>query len=383
MTADRTSSVNRWTMFASVGALGLVVQLASLGALTWIARWGYLPATVAAVEIAVIHNFLWHERWTWRDRTVTGFSAFSELARFGRFNVTTGVVSIAGNAALMGIYAGTFGLPPIVANVIAVGTLSIVNFAVTDRWVFKKVRVKPDATYVRAASRTAIVVGILMVVPVRAWAQPKPETLDAWNHYVAETEARLNRTRGLSTSARGSDVTGPWGEIVDVPSGSLHHWRGTVFIAGITLDRLLDDLLHPGRRPPQEDVLASRVLSRGDDSFRVYLKLVRRTIVTVTYDTEHEMTFHRWTPALATGRSVATSIRESDGDDRGFLWRLNSYWRYRAVDGGVLVELESLTLGRDIPSLVRPIAAPIIRHIARESMGRTLEHLRRSFDPSG
>ena len=75
MTADRTSSVNRWTMFASVGALGLVVQLASLGALTWIARWGYLPATVAAVEIAVIHNFLWHERWTWRDRTVTGFSA--------------------------------------------------------------------------------------------------------------------------------------------------------------------------------------------------------------------------------------------------------------------------------------------------------------------
>lgn len=382
MTANSTPSIRRWTMFVSVGVLGCVVQLAALAALTWIARWGYLPATVAAVELAAIHNFLWHEQWTWRDRAATGFSGssrFDRVARFVRFNLTTGLVSIAGNAVLMGIYAGALGLPTVLASLIAVGTLSIVNFMVTDRWVFQGVRIKPDATYVPAPSRTLIGVGMLMLVPVVAWAQPKPETLDAWNRYVAETETRLDRTRtrGLSTSARGADVTAPWGEIVDVPSGSLHHWHGAVFVAGITLDRLLDDFLHPGRRPPQQDVVASRVLSRGEDSLRVYLKLVRRTIVTVTYDTEHEMTFHRWTPTLATGRSAATSIREGDGGDRGFLWRLNSYWRFQAVDGGVLVELESLTLSRDIPSLVRPIAAPIIRRIARESMAGTLEHLRR------
>jgi len=77
-----------------------------------------------------------------------------------------------------------------------------------------------------------------------------------------------------------------------------------------------------------------------------------------------------------TARSVATSIREAEGGDRGFLWRMNSYWRYRRVDGGVLVEVESLTLSRRVPSLARPIAAPLINRIARESMIRTLETMR-------
>jgi hypothetical protein len=109
---------------------------------------------------------------------------------------------------------------------------------------------------------------------------------------------------------------------------------------------------------------------------------VRRAIVTVTYDTEHEMTFRRWSPTLATARSVATTIREAGGPgsiDHGFLWRLNSYWRYRQVEGGVIVELESITLSRSIPGVVRPVAMPIIHYIARESMERTLDTFRRRF----
>ena len=171
----------------------------------------------------------------------------------------------------------------------------------------------------------------------------------------------------------------PEGESMRVASGTISDWRGSVFIREITLDRLLQRLQHPGTPPPQGDIVSSRVIARTDDSLRVAIRLVRRAIVTVTYDTEHEMQFRRWTPRLATARSVATRIEEVGGADHGFLWRLHSYWRYEEIDGGVLVELESLTLSRDVPTIVRPIAAPLVTRIARESMVRTLDALRRFF----
>ena len=160
-----------------------------------------------------------------------------------------------------------------------------------------------------------------------------------------------------------------------MPSGTISDWRGAVFLPDITLDRLLHGLQHPGTPPPQEDVVSSRVIARGADSLRVGIRLVRHAIVTVSYDTEHEMRFHRVTPTLATARSVATRIEQVDGGDHGFLWRLHSYWRYEESGGGVLVELRSLTLSRNVPALVRPIASPLVTRIARESMVRTLEAL--------
>ena len=125
--------------------------------------------------------------------------------------------------------------------------------------------------------------------------------------------------------------------------------------------------------------MSSRVIARGTDSLRVGIRLVRHAIVTVGYDTEHEMRFRRLTPTLATARSVATRIEQIDGGDHGFLWRLHSYWRYEEIGGGVLVELRSLTLSRSVPALVRPIAGPLVTRVARESMVRTLEALRRYF----
>ena len=128
----------------------------------------------------------------------------------------------------------------------------------------------------------------------------------------------------------------------------------------------------------QEDVAESRLLERHGDSMRVYLKLVRHVIVTVTYDTEHDVQYVRRSPVFATSRSVATKIVETGGADRGFLWRLNSYWRYRQVGNDVQVDVLSLSLSRDIPWVVRPIAGPIITRIGRESMNRTLETVERS-----
>ena len=161
-----------------------------------------------------------------------------------------------------------------------------------------------------------------------------------------------------------------------VPSGTISDWRGSVFIRGVGLDELPRRLQHPGT-PPQDDVASSQVIARTDDSLRVAIRLVRRVIVSVVYDTEHEMRFRRWTPRLATARSVATRIEEVGGSDHGFLWRLHAYWRYEEIDGGVRVDLESLTLSRDVPSIIRPVAAPLVNRIARESMLRTLEALQR------
>jgi len=224
-----------------------------------------------------------------------------------------------------------------------------------------------------------LIAALLLASPSRIHAAPSRETLDAWQQYASDVEARLDRTRRAAGTLSGGTVAAN-GESVAVPSGTISHWRGAVFIRGVTLDRVLDGLMHPGTPPPQPEVVSSRVIARDGDSLRVYIRLVRHAIITVTYDTEHRMTFIRHSPALATARSTATRIEEVGGGDRGFLWGLQSYWRYEQRPGGVLVELESLTLSRSVPALVRPIAMPRVNQIGRESMVGTLDALRRFYE---
>ena len=351
----------RWARFLTVGLLGFVLQLTVLSVLTGRAHWRWLPATLVAVEAAVVHNFLWHARTTWSDRPGGG------IVRFAKFQAANGLASLLGNAGLMALFAGVLGWPSIPANIVAVAVMSVVNFAAADRWVF------------RSRHRLLTVTSLACLAGLGTAsiaAAQSAETLDAWQRHVAVIEAKLeaSRTRPL---APGTD--GPTGESIRVADGTVSDWRGAVFIPGVTLDRFLDRLQHPGTPPPQDDVVSSSVTGRTDDTLSLSIRLVRRSIVTVTYDTEHEMRFHRWTPHLATARSVATRIQEVGGGDHGFLWRLRSYWRYEQIAGGVQVELESLTLSRDVPSLIRPIASPLIARIARESMARTLDALQRFF----
>ncbi len=221
----------------------------------------------------------------------------------------------------------------------------------------------------------------VLTPPGVASAAPERATVDAWQRYAAGVEGQLVRTRDAARTISRDGLSAN-GESVAVPSGTISHWHGAVFLRGITLDRLLNGLMNPGTPPPQADVVASRVLARGDKTLRVYIRLVRHAIVTATYDTEHDMTFTRHSPTLATARSVATRIEEVGGGDRGFLWRLHSYWRYEQKPDGVLVELESLTLSRSVPAIVRPVAMPLVNKVARESMTRTLDALKQFFERS-
>lgn len=126
----------RWLKFNAVGALGIGVQLAVLIALKSGLHLGYLLATALAVEGAVVHNFLWHERYTWADRVQPSWR--KSLPRLLRFNLITGGVSIAGNLALMRLMVGVGHVNYLAANGVAIALCSLVNFQVSEEWVFEK-----------------------------------------------------------------------------------------------------------------------------------------------------------------------------------------------------------------------------------------------------
>jgi putative flippase GtrA len=133
--ADLRSTGRRWLKFNLVGAIGIVVQLAVLGILNGVLKLDYLLATALAVEAAVLHNFVWHERFTWADRaSVTRRQAFLRLIHF---NFTTGAVSILGNLALMRVLVGQAHLPALPANLVSIAGCSLVNFLVSEYLVFR------------------------------------------------------------------------------------------------------------------------------------------------------------------------------------------------------------------------------------------------------
>ena len=136
--------MRRWLPFSLVGLLGVGVQALVLALLTNVAGWFYLPATALAVEIAVLHNFVWHERWTWAART--NRTPEGMLGRLIRFNLSNGLISLVGNMTFMTLYVALLRLPVIPASLLAIATTSAANFLIADRWVFQiaSARFSPD-----------------------------------------------------------------------------------------------------------------------------------------------------------------------------------------------------------------------------------------------
>jgi hypothetical protein len=228
-----------------------------------------------------------------------------------------------------------------------------------------------------------------------------PPVAAGWRAYVAAAESRIAPQRGQAIARNAAvdrgdivieEVTAPGpGGRIEVPDASIHHWRGIVLVPGARLEEVLSRL---EREPPdtrQEDVVSSSILEQRSGWLRVAIRVRRSLIISAVFDTEHEMTFQKHGDSRASSWSTATKIVEiadagtprerpkPRGEDRGLLWRWNAYWRYEQVENGVLVECESITLSRTIPLLLRPIAGPLVGHVARESMDRTLAVLRDRF----
>jgi putative flippase GtrA len=387
--------MRRWITFNLVGAGGVAVQLVVLAMLVRSFHWHYLAATLAAVEAALLHNFFWHQRWTWRDRPAR--SRRSAVARLVRFHLLNGAISLAGNLALMSLLTGVFHVDAVAASVVAIVACSLLNFTASQMVVFR--------AGVPAAAMLLLLAGPAAARPVEAPAGgPDAQALSAWRTY----EATLDKRYGAATdnpffvedresSAAGWRDTATRGGVsmtkIDVPAipgGKIHHWAGSIFVPGITLDALLDRLERNAGRESEfyDDVTASRLIARDGDRLSVFMKLRRTTLITVTYNTEHAVEYRKVSATRASARSVATKIAELEGagtpaerekpasQDSGFLWRLNAYWRYEAVPGGVLIECESVSLSRSVPFIARLIANPIVDKIARDSLDRTLHSLR-------
>ena len=136
MSESARTQALRWLKFNAVGAMGIVVQLGVLTVLSSGLHLNYLAATTLAVEAAILHNFAWHERFTWGDRTHSLHGG--SMARLLKFNFTTGLLSIGGNLLLMSLFVSALGLHYLPANLLTIAACSIANFVVSDRAVFSR-----------------------------------------------------------------------------------------------------------------------------------------------------------------------------------------------------------------------------------------------------
>jgi len=177
---------------------------------------------------------------------------------------------------------------------------------------------------------------------------------------------------------------------IEIPDGLAHHWIGAVFVPGATVSEavaLAEDYdNHQDYYRPE--VLRSRLIGLDGNHFKIYYRLRKRKVITVTLNTLHDVQYFRVDDRHWHSRSVSLRIAEVEdaekpderekpvGDDGGFLWRLDSWWRYEEKDGGVYVESEAVSLTRDVPAGLGWLIGPFVTSIPRESLQMTLENTR-------
>jgi hypothetical protein len=267
---------------------------------------------------------------------------------------------------------------------------------------------------------------VMLLVPrvstARA-AEPAPpklktDTQEAFDRYVKLTEARndaeLKRgtallwVDGLPESKRAEAFaalkrgevkmrkleTRENGEAIRCPGGMIHHWTGVVFIPGAKLEDVLAVLEDYDRHAVYfaPDVERSKLESREGDHFRVYLRFRRHKVITAVLNTEHEVDYFHDVPGKAHSRSSAVRITEVEnagksderekppGDDSGYLWRMETWWRMAEGDGGIYVQSEVASLTRDIPTGLGWIIGPFVTSIPKETLTFTLEATRKAVE---
>lgn len=250
------------------------------------------------------------------------------------------------------------------------------------------------------ASRLTSTLLLLFSVPGIA-EQPTPSANAAFDNYTREVEARL--TRGSNALAgpallpaekiealqRGALLIDPVPQpfATSVPGAMLHVWRGTAFVPFATVagfQSLMQDIrAYPRIFAPQ--VLAARVTSRQGDNFEATLRIVQRHVLTVVIDTRYNIRYrqldaqhgyslsrsNRVEEIAATGTSHEHAL--TPGEDHGFLWRQNTYWTYAERDGGLYLQVESVSLTRSVPPGLGWAIRPLLDSVPRDSLLFTLQ----------
>ena len=189
------------------------------------------------------------------------------------------------------------------------------------------------------------------------------------------------------------------GEEIEVKNGIVHHWYGAVFVEGVELDQVLEMVKdYPTHNQVfGPDVEEAQILDVNDDReiFDIRYRFRKRKVIEVVLETEHHVEYTRVSSSRAYSMSRTTKVQEVEDPDgrnisklpdtgRGFVWRINSYWRFERQDGGTFIECESITLTRDIPLLLKPIVSPFVTGVPKDTLTATLENARDELlqDPS-
>jgi hypothetical protein len=266
---------------------------------------------------------------------------------------------------------------------------------------------------------TVSAVLILMSASPAPAAELQPRTVEAFDRYVRVTEERMARelndasrfmwADALPEQARRERLNGlrageliierlttqelSTGRQIEAPDGLIHHWMGLVFVPDATLRQAVALLQDYDRHAEvyRPAIAGSKLLARSDGVFRVYLRFYMKKVLTVVLNSEHEARFTHPSADRAFSRIVSTRIaevnepdtpRESEkpvGRDGGYLWRLNTYWRFLERDGGTYVQCESISLTRDLPFGLGWLIRPFIVSVPRESLEFTLTTTRHTL----
>jgi hypothetical protein len=248
-------------------------------------------------------------------------------------------------------------------------------------------------------------------------AELKPATVAAFDAYVRLVESRTDdevrrpdaflyldtldgeRRRAAEAAVRKGDIiidplkARDRGKAVGIPDGRVHHWIGVGFVPGVRLTDAVKLLQDYDRHAEiyQPAVQRSKVLARDGERFRVFLRFYQKKGIAVTVNSEHEAEFFRAGEDRVHSRIRSTRIAEvADagkpgehekpvGRDGGYLWRLNTYWRFLQRDGGTYVQCESITLTRDIPFGLGFLVGPFVNSIPRETLTFTMERTREAL----
>jgi hypothetical protein len=254
---------------------------------------------------------------------------------------------------------------------------------------------------------------LIFALPIAHATELKPETVAAFNLYIQASKAQMDAdlragrflvVDRLSDSQRGRayddlqhghlyiapQKTLQDGRSIRIPNGIIHHWAGTVYIPGCTLEQA-DDVLKDFDDKPliyKPEVQRSQLAGRDGDVLKLSMRWYYKSIVTVVYDVLFDVHPLHLDDRRILIRSYSTRIAEVKdaaqpdehelpvGKDDGFLWRMCSYWHLEEKDGGVYVGLETIALSRGIPPIFVPVVKPLTESIPRKILADLLQETR-------
>jgi hypothetical protein len=265
----------------------------------------------------------------------------------------------------------------------------------------------------RTPGRRALVIllagTLVAAVPARA-TDLQPEAARNYEHYIALTQAQVEaenangpgylwverlpeprRSAALAQLRSGGVLiekleTLENGKAIEAPGGLIHHWIGTAFVPGATLAQTLAFMQDYDHKVEyfKPDIVRSQVLKHEGDDYFVRLRFYQKKIITTVIDTDQEVHYHVVDKTHAWSRSRATRVQEVDnpgrsderlepeGHDKGFVWKLNTFWRFEEKDGGTYLECQAISLSRDIPTGLGWMVGSFVSSVPRESLTFTL-----------